>query len=186
MPNSLCVLDSLLLAHAVLNGAGEFLNGLVHSLSSPVNLLLLGALGLVLARSRPLRVGQPVRAFFAGLIVGGVFAIAVAPPHLAPTILSVFTLLLALSVVGWLPLNAAARSGLAGIAGAILAANTIEPPFSVQGTAGAFLGLTLTATAIAYYVSLRPNRPWADIGIRVLAAWMAAISMLLVAMSLRR
>lgn len=170
------------LAHTVLSGAGDFVNGLFHPLSSPPNLLLLGALGLALAQSRPLRLREPLLALLAGLIVGSM-SLAL---YLTPAILSGLTLLIALSVVGGLPMSGLAKSTLAGLAGLALSMDLLGPSPTMSGTAGAIQGLILATTAVAFYASLRPNRPWADIGIRILAAWIAAISILLVAMAVRK
>lgn len=170
-----------LLAHTVLSGAGDFLNGLLHPLISSANLLLLGALGLALAQSRPLRIRGALWTFLAGLLVGSVSL----APHLTLAILSGVTLVIALCVVVAVPANSMANI-LAGLSGLALSMDLLGPSPTISGTAGAILGLILAVTAIAFYASLRPNRPWADIGIRVLAAWIAAISLLLVAMAIRK
>jgi len=171
-----------LLAHAVLSGAGDFLNGLLHPLASPPNLLLLGALGLALAQFRPLLLRGALLTFLAGLLVGSMSLAS----HLTPAILSGVTLLIALAVVAGVSVNSITKSILAGLSGLALSMDLLGPPPTMSGTAGAILGLILATTAVAFYVSLRPNRPWADIGIRVLAAWIAAISILLVAMAIRK
>jgi hypothetical protein len=51
---------------------------------------------------------------------------------------------------------------------------------------GTWVSLSLVLINVAFYVSLRPEKPWARIGLRVLGSWIVAISFLLIAFALRR
>lgn len=177
-----------LLAHSAFTGTSDFVNGLFHPLTSPVNLLLLAALGLALAQASPLRLRVPLFFFQAGALLG--MAIAALNPVIlvSSTVLSSLALFIALAVVAWISLPLIARASLAALVGLIPGLDS--PEFSdllpaLSSMAGTVLGLSLAITAIAFYASLRPIYPWADIGLRILAAWIAAISLLLVAFALR-
>ena len=47
------------------------------------------------------------------------------------------------------------------------------------------MGLTVSIANVAIYGSKRLDRAWANIGIRVLASWIAAVALMVVALELR-
>lgn len=51
---------------------------------------------------------------------------------------------------------------------------------------GTWVGLFLILVDVALYVSLLMKRKWAQIGVRVLASWIIAISLLVLAFALRK
>jgi hydrogenase/urease accessory protein HupE len=172
-------------------GLEGFYLGLAHPLSAPPQLLALLALGLLLGQSWPREFIIAWRAFALAAIGG-----------------------LALGVAGYghsfgeraLLVIALAASSLAAIA----PASVIVPVTMVAGAGGLFLGMVSTpdpgplgamiitiagtfvgANLAFFYASggigwLRDrfDKPWALIGLRIIAAWIAAISCLMLALNL--
>jgi hydrogenase/urease accessory protein HupE len=167
----------------------EFVNGLLHPLTSMPHVLVLVGLGLMAGRQRPLKLKPMIWSF-------------------AP----VSALALALTLTGWIrQVHPAVLTGLALVAGAFLALDKIPPaPVMVALFAGAalFMGLdsavevesgwkqfkTLSGTWIslnavlfdlAIYVSLGAQAKWLQIALRVVGSWIIAIALMVLAFSFR-
>lgn len=177
-------------AHSSVPGLEGFNVGLVHPLSTPQQLLALLALGLLLGQCWP-RKFAVAWLVFALAAVGG----------------------LTLGAAGWghslaeraLLVIAVAASSLATIAPTWV----IVPGTVLAGTGGLFLGIvstpdpgplramiiTITGTYVganlAFFYAIggvgwlrdRFKKTWAHIGLRIVAAWIAAISCLMLALS---
>jgi hydrogenase/urease accessory protein HupE len=164
--------------------------GMVHPLSTPPQLLALLALGLMLGQSWPRKfsIAWLIFALAAaiGLIVGNLgYGLRLADPALL--IIAFAAALLAavapsqLLVPGML---------LAGAGGLFLGVVSTPDPGPLRATiitiAGTYVGANL---ALLYssggigWLRQRFDQPWARIGLRVIAAWIAAISCLMLALS---
>ena len=161
----------------------------MHPLSTPPQLLALLALGLLLGQYWPRKFIVAWRAFALGAIGGLIVGIAGYGHSLGERALLVIAL---------------AASLLAAIGPA-----SVSVPGTMAGAAGFFLGMVstpdagplgaMTVTVIGTYVGAnlalfyasggigwlrdRFNKPWALIGLQVIAAWIAAISCLMLALN---
>jgi hydrogenase/urease accessory protein HupE len=175
------------IAHSPIKGLNSFYNGLLHPVFVPAHLLLLIAVGLFIGqqgvKSNQFALVSFVIATVIGLIVAW-FSVDIE--------IELFVL------VG------------AAIIGLLIATNPVIGVFwssLIAATAGFFLGadstqetlqgkekfITLLGSGVAIYflllypIALAENfkkKQWLEIGIRVLGSWVAAISLLVLALSL--
>jgi urease accessory protein len=173
------------LAHLPIEGVGGFYGGLLHPILVPTHALSVVALGLFIGRQRQRRMASLV---FAAALVAGLMAIALAVDvPVVSVMLANTTLLGVLVAAAWAPPQPLGWL-LAAIAGATLALDS--PPQAVTiaeanvmlvGTAlGACLAVAVVG-AIASYLT----KAWQQIAVRVLASWIAASAILVLAMSWR-
>lgn len=171
-------------------GAGDFASGLLHPILTPAHVIVLLVLGIWLGQRPPLALRGPVLVF-AGLSGAALVATLFVkmPANLQPA-LAVVSLAGGLLVAceatlrGWVRLLPFAAAALA--LGCDSSAD-VAPGVSVgKVLTGTWVALSLVLINVAFYVSLRPEKPWARIGLRVIGSWVVAISFLLVAFALRR
>jgi hydrogenase/urease accessory protein HupE len=176
-------------AHSPVDGFDGFLIGFLHPLGTPSQILALLALGLLAARGWPERFDLRLAIFAGGLAAG--FAAGQLGADAAATEPVLLGLALALATLGALlpQLPGRATAGAAALAGlgvGIVSTPDPGPPGAVTITLiGSFLGATLALlylAAAAGWLARRFPAPWMAIGQRVLAAWIAAISMVMLAL----
>ena len=168
---------------------GPFGAGILHPIETLPHLLVLIALGLVLGRRPPFRLG-PLLGIFAP--VAAVAMLLTLADHAAPV-------------------PALLTSGLAVALGALLASGRIFEPtvdLALLAISALLLGLDSGFTNpsalmvakvlfgnwvcllviigyVAFYTSLLPSRPWTQRAFRVAGSWIAAIGLLALVLSLR-
>jgi urease accessory protein len=173
------------LAHLAIEGVGGFYGGLLHPILVPTHALSVVALGLFIGRQRERRMASLV---FAAALAAGLMAIALAVEMPVVGVMLANTALLgALVAAAWAPPQPLGWL-LVAVAGATLALDS--PPQAVTiaeanvmlvGTAlGACLAVAVVG-AIASYLT----KAWQQIAVRVLASWIAASAILVLAMSWR-
>jgi urease accessory protein len=166
-----------------------FLGGLIHPLAIPGHALALLALALLIGHRQRREGIVALAAFVVGLVVGlaGIaFGVGETPSLdllLAATALAAGLVVLAIAV----PVTI--RAGLAAVTGVALGLDS--PPEAISlavGMAmligaglGASLVLALLATGVSYL-----TRPWQRIGIRIVASWIAASAILVLALRFAR
>jgi hydrogenase/urease accessory protein HupE len=171
-------------AHSPFPGIRGLYTGFLHPLSQPLQVMLLIAVGLLLASrpypARPVAATALVLAACAGLLAG---ALAPGPdPAVLLTALvagASLPVLLRRAVPGWL------LAGLAGAAGGALGFACAPDPGALQDVVitsfGSWLGLMYFAAMITGAL-VAAGRRWPgqvlEVGTRVLAAWLLAIAMM--------
>lgn len=177
------------LAHSPFQGIGSFYNGLLHPVLVPAHLLLLIALGLFLGQQGTKRIELILGTFAAATAVGLVMAwLSIG------TKLGLEALILALSAaVGLLvaiSLQMAAywRMLIVLLAGFLLGIDSTQETFvgkdkflSLFGSGIAIYFLALYPLALADFLN---KKAWQKIGIRVIGSWVAASSLMVLALSL--
>jgi len=175
-------------AHSPIAGIGTFYNAMLHPLLVPGQALVLVGLSLALGqRGRPAaRLGLVLLlgAFAAGL------GAAMAWPHLQPPETGLLFLGAvigaAVSIAKPLPLWLVATAAIA--AGLLMGLDSRPDPAGQRDTvlavAGLFTGTALVATLIAG-TCLTLEKSWMHIGIRIVGSWIAAASVLVLALLLQ-
>jgi hypothetical protein len=178
-------------AHAALPGAEGLLAGAAHPFSTPGQVLALLALGLMGGLAPAEGFSRILCAFAPAAVLGLVVGLwSGGPPIWAEA-----ALLAAASLAGGLaalaPGAAAPGLGLAGAGGLLLGAMaTPEPGPLPDVTFTAAGGLTGAGLAVVYagggagWLRRRAGAPWATLGLRVAASWVAAAAVLMLALSL--
>jgi len=177
-------------AHLAVEGVGEVVNGALHPLLSPAHVLVFLGLALLLGQRVPLDLKTPMRVFApvsaAALLVtlsGRVSSVS--PPLLIGLALCIAALValevkLPRLVVGGI--CAAAGCGI-GLDSAVEGGATLA---AFKTLAGTWLSLNAAVFYLAICVSHAEDKPWARTAIRVLGSWIIAISLMVLAFSLRK
>ncbi len=175
-------------AHGSIEGVGDLWNGLLHPLRSASHLLVLLALGLFAGQRR--RFKRAVIVFLvatlAGLLCTTLPGVPEAPAFL-PSLISACTgILVALRR----PFPLAVEYTLFGLAGCVLGLDSA--PDGATGWVlfkillGVWVGLSVLLLNLTNYAAMCPRKPWMKIAFRVLGSWIAAVSVLGLALSLKR
>jgi len=166
-------------AHDAIDGGGPFVNGILHPAVEPAHLLALLALGLWIGRQDHDALRRSVIGFAVALIAGLLAGpLATLPPSI-PIVAAVVLGCLAAS--GWQgPARLVAMLALA--TAAIIGFDSAADDWVLA------LGIWAGAMLIVLNVvnlAMRIEAAWASIGIRIAGAWIAAIALMLLALSLR-
>ncbi|MES2922199.1 MAG: HupE/UreJ family protein [Verrucomicrobiota bacterium] len=184
------VLSSTAHAHMAVEGAGQIANGALHPLVTPAHVLLLLGLGLLLGMQvpldlkTPLRVFAPVSAIALLLTTSGRIA-GVYQPVLIGIALCIAILVgldRKLPRVVRAVLCAVAAVGI-GLDSAVESGSAFEVVKTLVGT---WLGANVAVVYISICASNGADKKWARTGMRVVGSWIVAISLLVLAFSLRK
>ncbi|WP_367874457.1 HupE/UreJ family protein [Luteolibacter sp. Populi] len=190
---AVCLLLALPLqaqAHTTVEGLNEFTNGLIHPLFTPAHVLVLLAFGLWTSRLRPFNPRLSLAGFAGASFVG--LAITMSGKGPLPMAVPVIVAVVAAAIVAAdLTLPDRALLALTEIAGLILGLDSPADPgvagFTLIKTLlGTWVGLIICFMMPAYYLSLLPERKWAAYGVRILASWIIAIAVMVLALSFRK
>jgi len=165
-----------------------FLGGLTQFFV-PTHLLAVAALGLLAGQhARPTRADMPGM-LIVGLIIGSaVIALAMRETPSASALLVLAALAASVVVVGR-PTPPAVGVVLAFAIGVALPLNAppheITIPAAIAAQTG-FAVAALAAFALVTVVAMQATRPWQRIGVRIVASWIAASAILVLALRLTR
>jgi urease accessory protein len=184
IPAALCAWPSMALAHSPIPGIGTFYGHMLHPLIVPVQALVLLGAALMLGQQ-----GQ-AKARAGLLALGTGFACGLAAARLAASAPPETLLLLLAAVFGiavglarqwpvWLIVPAALGAGVA------LGLDSWPEPMGSRDTALAVAGLCVGVGLIALVVAgtaLTLHKAWQRLGIRIVGSWIAAASVLVLAL----
>ena len=183
---SLLVLPEASLAHSPIQGIGDFYNGLLHPVLVPAHLLLLVAVGIFIGQQGQ-KVIEPALGIFAFATVAGLTAAWFSDAN------EIEAFILALSAAIGLVIAIAPKVALlwcgiiALLAGFFLGIDSAQEELAGKeklvtlfGSGVAICFLVLYPMALANYLN---KKAWQKIGIRVLGSWIAASSLLVLALS---
>lgn len=175
------------LAHSPIKGIGNFYNGFLHPILVPAHLLLLVAVGLFFGQQGPKKIESALGIFAIATILGltaAWFSIGTEMETPILVLSAAIGLLIALSPelkMLWCAL-------IALLAGFFLGIDSAQEELS-----GKIKFVTLFGSGVAiYFLSLYPmaladyfkKKTWQKIGIRILGSWVAASSLLVLALSI--
>jgi urease accessory protein len=175
-------------AHGEIKGVGAFYSGVLHPFISPAHLIALIALGLLFGQRGVLASRQAMGALVAALALGLWLSLRLQLPEPDPLLLAL-GILLGLSVVlarswpSWALVPLAALVGLAVGLGS--APDGMAPAQRTAALIGTFVGATLCTACLAGVVHPL-HRPWARVGVRVLASWLSASALLVLTLAFAR
>ena len=174
-------------AHSPIQGIGNFYNGLLHPILVPAHLLLLIAVGLLLGQQGPRRVELALGVFAAATVVGLVmawFSIGTGLETLVLALSAAVGLLVAISpqmALLWCVVIALLAGLFLGIDSAQEELSGKDKLVTLFGSGVAIYFLALYPLALADYFN---KKAWQKIGIRIIGSWIAASSLLVLALSL--
>jgi urease accessory protein len=175
-------------AHGAMT-AGE-LNAIFRPLLIPAHLLVLASLVLWIAQNEAKHVNPflivfaPLTAIAIALTLTG-FITEVGQPILICIALATATLVVLEKTLP--PIAAGTLFGFAALAigfdSGVEGAVTKEV---IRALFGIWMSLVLVVFSLSHYVSLCTKKAWAKVGVRVLGSWIIAISLLMLAFSLKK
>jgi urease accessory protein len=154
-------------------------------IASPTNLLAVVALGLFAGRQG--RGPAPIVLFALGLLTGSLaIATALRDPPAAAALLQIAALAGVLVAVAWVPRLSGALAFAGGVALALNAPpQAITLSGAISSQVGAALAAILAFVAVALIAGAARGR-WQEIGLRVVASWIAASAILALALRFAR
>ena len=169
-------------------GMTDFLDGVLHPLTVPAQLLALLGLGLWLGRHQPQEADRAIIGFAVSLILGSGLGV-IGPlgdmtPILLPAALALGLLVAAERHLAWLG-AAAVAAGIGLLVGAGSAPDettSLQP--RIIPLAGTFIGAYLFLLNVMIIVSAS-KRAWSRIAVRITGSWLAAITILVLALDFR-
>lgn len=179
---------TLAFAHAPIAGIGDFYNGILHPILSPLHLLILVALGVLIGQHAPLRL-KPAMAVFAPLVMVFLLATTLGSFPVLPVVAQV---ILALTIAVPIATGKELRQPLvltllavsAGVLGLDSGVDFGDPGAKYTILAGTWVAMVALVCDLAFYISLL-RRPWQKIGVQIIGSWMIAIALLLLAFCLK-
>ena len=177
-------------AHSPVKGLGDFYSGLLHPLTTPSHVLLIVALGLLAGRRRPFHLKAPMAIFSAlsgaALVVATVGGTRGIHPNVMVGIALWAGILLALDK----NLSPAPFCALVAVAAVVMGLDSAVESKSASAVIKTILGnwisLVVLVCDIAIYVSLGGEAKWLKVALRIAGSWIVAISLLVLAFSIRR
>jgi hydrogenase/urease accessory protein HupE len=184
---SLLVLPDVAYAHVPIKGVNSFYNGLLHPVLVPAHLLLLIAVGLFFGQQGP-KENQPALMTYLASTALGLVAAWFSPG------LPVEVIILASAAIIGLLIALSARVALpwclliGAVAGFILGLDSTQETYSGKekfvALFGSGVGIYLFSLYPMGFADYFKKKPWQKIGVRVIGSWLAASSLLVLALSL--
>ncbi|GAA3961991.1 hypothetical protein GCM10022278_20020 [Allohahella marinimesophila] len=175
------------LAHSPIEGIGNFYNGLLHPVFVPAHLLLLLALGLFLGQRGLSAVKSAIGLFALAAIAGLTAAWFYTPPN-AEIMLLGLSAIVGLAVAIAPNVTRLPCTVLALLAGGLLGLDSAQEGLSGQDKLIALIGSGVAMCLLLFYpmalAGFVRSKPWQKIGVRIVGSWIAASSLLVLALSL--
>jgi len=175
------------LAHSPIKGIGNFYNGLLHPILVPAHLLLLVAVGIFLGQQEPKKT-ELTLGIFAFATIAGLTAAWFSIGSELETFVLVLSATIGLLIAISPQISLLWYAVVALLAGFFLGIDSAQTELS-----GKEKFVTLFGSGVAiYFLSLYPvaltdsfnKKPWQKIAIRIIGSWVAASSLLVLALSL--
>ncbi len=184
---ALCVLPVTAVAHSPVEGMNEFYNGVIHPLLVPAHLLLILATGLFLGQRGPRENRLALPAFFlasvAGLLLTGSAAAGSAAGVFVPAGTLVIGLVTAIGSRAPLPLYPAAGAFAGFFLGLDSTAESLAGRERALALTGTGVGLNLWLIYACGIADFFSRKPWQHLGLRIVGSWLAASSLLVLALT---
>lgn len=175
-----------LLAHSPIKSMGNFYSGLLHPVFVPAHLLLLIALGLFIGQKGLSENRLSFAVFLVTTVIGLIGAWFSVGGELEIALLSAAAII-GLLIASNLPIGVYLCAIIAALVGLLISVDSAQDTLSGMGKLLTLLGtgvgisiLFLYAMGFADYFN---KKPWQKIGIRIIGSWLAASSLLVIALS---
>ena len=187
---TVCLAPTVAVAHSPIPGIEGFYTGLLHPLSNVAQLLALLALAVMLGHGFRQSPASSLAALAFGLLIGIVLGqLALTSDWLQAGLLIAAVAAAATSALfPALPIVVAALFAL--VVGILVGIASTPDPGPLRATlmtlAGSFVGANLFVPSVAdgvAWIRQKYTKHWVQVGIRVVAAWICAISVLMTALA---
>lgn len=183
---ALLAIPQLGLAHSPIEGIDSFYSGLLHPVFVPAHLLLVIALGLYIGQRGVKDNQSAVLAFLVAVAIGLIAAWFSVGTNIEVLILS-SAAFIGILIVASFAVNPYLCALIAALAGLLLGADSAQETLSGQDKLvtlfGSGLGLYLLLLYPMAAADVFHKKSWQRIGVRVFGSWIAASSLLVLALS---
>lgn len=177
-------------AHMAVEGAGEIGNGALHPVMTPTHVLILLGLGLLLGQQAPLDLGKRLRVFAPASSVALLFTVSGTIKEVYPPLLISLALCIAILVALGKKLPPFIPETICALAASGVGLDSGVETGSLSSILKTLIGTWLAVNALVFYIAICASngaeRPWAIAGIRVIGSWITAISLMILAVELRK
>lgn len=177
-------------AHMAAEGVGELANGALHPLTSPAQMLVMVGLALLLGQQVPFDLKTPARTFAPVSAIVLALTLALGAVGVAQRVLVGIALCLGVLVGLEIRVPRLARALLCAAAAVGIGLDSSVESGPTGSRIKILLGTWFVINAIVFYLAIcasnGADRKWAKTGIRVLGSWIIAISLMVLAFSLRK
>ncbi len=178
-------------AHSPIKGLGDLYNGMLHPLFVPAHLLLVIALGLLLGQQGVRRNLASAGTYIAGLLGGLTLAwhgVVLKDGVTQELTVLALAVAVALAVVLAMRLPAWAMASLTLLAGGLLGLDSAQSELAARARAVALFGSGISLYLLMLYLMALAERfqahHWLRVGVRIIASWITASAMLVLALLL--
>ena len=184
----LSLLPGVAFAHSPIKGIGDFYAGLLHPVFVPAQLMLLLAVGFLFGQ-RIKEMGTPILTFMGATMLGLMatgfsMGINVEIGLLVASALAGLLVAANMRIPMYCYIIIGAFSG--GVLGFDSAQENLSGMAKIVALLGSLVGIYLTLLYAMGFTDYFTKYPWQRIGIRVLGSWVAAISFLVLSLSLKK
>ena len=176
-------------AHSPFPGAGDFISGLLHPVTSPTHVLVIVGLGLMAGRRTLAEVKEPAITFALGSALGLLLTLTGMMKAVPPVVPVVIALIAGTLLASDKSPPPGVRNALYGAAGMFLGLDSAVENGSAwtitKTLLGNWISLALLVVDLAIYVTFGANAKWLTIAIRIVGSWIIAIALMVLAFSLR-
>ena len=177
-------------AHTTIQGMGDFVSGLIHPLRTPAHVLLILGLGLLAGQQPP----ETLKTLLLAFVPLSAIALALTTTGWSTTVYPPVVIALALGAGALValerPIPRAACAALFGAAALAIGFDSAVEAGSnaavIKTLLGTWVSLVVLVFDLAIYAAFGLKKKWLQVGIRILGSWIVAISLLVLAFSLRR
>lgn len=173
-----------------LQGANEILSGALHPLTTPVHVLILIGLALLLGQQIPLKLKQPMLVFAPLSAIALVLTTIGRGTELYQPLMIGIALCIAILVALEKKIPPTLLCSFCALAGISIGLDSGLQSDSTTVITKTLLGTWITINAVVGYLALcvsnGAEKPWARIAMRVVGSWIVAISLMVLAFSLRK
>lgn len=179
-------------AHVAIDGWGDFANGAIHPLVNPAQILVLIGLALLIGQQDPLRFKHPLLVFSSSLAVALTLTAAGVAGAIWQPFLSSTALCFGLFIAIGKPISTPILSLLCAFAALVLGLDSGTEGKSegwasiVQTLGGTWLSLCILVAYLSLASSNATGKPWAMTAVKIAGSWLVAISLMILAFSLRK
>lgn len=176
-------------AHSPFPGAGDFIGGLLHPVTSPTHVLVIIGLGLMAGRRTLAEVKEPAITFAIGSALGLSLTLTGMMEAVPPAIPIVIALVAGALLASEKSLPLLWTNALYGAAGMILGLDSAVENGSAwtitKTLLGNWISLGLLVADLAIYVTFGAHAKWLTIALRIVGSWIIAIALMVLAFSMR-
>ncbi|MFT3991348.1 MAG: hypothetical protein QM680_08045 [Luteolibacter sp.] len=177
-------------AHLTIEGVGQVGSGIMHPLMTPPHALILLTLALCLSQRQPFDIGKPMLVFSSVSAVALLLTIPGFFEEVSPVILIGIALGIAIIVAVGKPTPAWSGWVLCGVAAAGIGLDSKADSGSWAEILKTLLGTWLAMNGVVAYLAAvcahSGEKLWSRTAVRIAAAWIIAICVMMLAFSFRK